>query len=962
MTERGRGRGERSTLGVRLTRLASAAWMLCAVSTSARAQVPLLYSLDADQNPRGIAWRRIETPHFAVIYPDSLGAEAQRVARLLEATYAPLRKTLPSRRDRIPVVLNDRSMTSNAFVSWAPRHSRWYSLPPTTVDQMGPVDWYTLLASHEGRHIVQQDAVRTGLVGFFDRLFGDNTTAFLGGALYVPSWYWEGDAVATETALTDAGRGRQPSFTQRIRALRAAGKPYEYWPAWEGSYRTYYPDWYELGFVLTTHVKAKYGADAWPKALKRATRNPLAPLALSQALKHVTGRTLVQLQREAIATLDTLWTAQRAALSLTSVHQLSPADPSFHNWLQPQYAGDGSIIATYSDLSTVKRLERIRDGKRDVLVRNMALPGELQFHVRGDRVVWSEYEVSPRWGEESFLVVKRLDLTTKRITQLTHRSRYYSPALSPNAERIVAVHFSLAREATLVILDAASGRELQRLPSVGGAFLVTPTWSNDGKSIFVVVVDSTRGNALLRVRLDGTPADTIVPFTHEAISRPTPVGGEVIFGSPRSGIDNIYAVDTATRRVRQLTSRPFGAMWASPSPDGSRIVFSDYSVRGYDIAEAALGIGAESAVLDKPSIERFFEPVVAQESRIDSVPSTRQWSSIPYRGASTLFDFHSLTIAPTSDAANAGLALESRNVLNTFGLSVGATFNVNERTGAAEIGASYAGLPVIFDVAGRLGSRASSYADTAGIERGFSWREQSLTTSLRLPLTRLRGLTRQSLVATASVGLTHISDQPVAFRNENNNGNFTPATYSLSAFHLRPAAYRDLYPTGVVATALYRHTPFGSDYRSHQASIRGAMYFPGFFANHALVVDAARELQDPTNYRFSSQYLFPRGYSSRFHERFTRVGVSYYLPLSYPDLALGPWVYVRRLQGGVFGDAGRGSTRTGNAVADYRSAGAELTADISPFGLRETVRTGVRYSRTLINTNRNTIEWIISLF
>lgn len=953
-----------ATLVGRLARVVSAASTLLVISatSTATAQVPLLYSLDTDQNPRGMTWRRIETPHFVVIYPDSLGAEAQRAATLLEATYRPLRQTLPSRRDRVPVVLNNRSMTSNAFVSWAPRHSRWYALPPTTVDQMGPVDWYTLLASHEGRHIVQQDAVRTGIIGFFDRLFGDNTTAFLGGALYFPSWYWEGDAVGTETALTADGRGRQPSFTQRIRALRAAGKAYNYWPAWEGSYRTYYPDWYELGFVLTTYVKRTYGADAWPKVLKRAARNPLAPLALSQALKHVTGRTLVQLQRDAVAALDTLWTKQRDTLRFTSARQLTPANESFHNWLQPQFAGDGSIIATYSDLSTVKRLERLRDGKREVLVANMALQGELQFHVRGDRVVWSEYEVSPRWGGESFLVIKRLDLATKRITQLTHRSRYFSPALSPNGDRIVAVDFSLARQATLAILDAGSGRELQRLPNRSGAFLVTPAWSNDGRSLYVVAVDSSRGNALLRVPLDGSAADTIIPYTHHAISRPTPAGERIIFGSPRSGIDNIYAVDLESHHVQQLTSRPFGAMWGTPTPDGARIVFSDYSVRGYDLAESSLGAALDATSGAKPAIERFVDPVVAQESRIDTTSQPHAWKSTAYRGVSTLFDFHSLTLAPTSDAANAGLALESRNLLNTFGLSVGATFNVNEHTGAAEVGASYAGLPVILDVAGRLGSRASTYTDTAGAVHGFSWHEQSLNMSLRLPLTRLRGLTRQSLVATAGLGLTHISDQPVAFRNENNNGDFTPATYALSAFHLRPAAYRDLYPTGGVVSALYRHTPFGSDYRSHQTSVRGAVYLPGLAENHAFVIDAARELQDPTNYRFSAQYLFPRGYASRIHERFTRLGTSYYLPLAYPDLALGPWAYVRRIQGGIFGDAGRGSTRSGAAVIDYRSAGAELTADVSPFGLRDTIRTGVRYAHTFTNARRNTLQWIVSLF
>ncbi|MDP1858292.1 MAG: hypothetical protein Q8K82_06470, partial [Gemmatimonadaceae bacterium] len=181
--------------------LALALALVLAAARTAAAQVPLLYTLSGQQNPPGIHWRRIDSPHFTVIYPDSLAREAQRATTLLERAYEPLTKTLRAKPERIPVVLNSHSMVSNAYVAWGPRRSQWYAMPNTTVDAMGPMDWYSLLAVHEGRHIVQQRAVRTGLIGVLDRLFGDNTT-FLAGALYFPAWFWEGDAVGTETALT----------------------------------------------------------------------------------------------------------------------------------------------------------------------------------------------------------------------------------------------------------------------------------------------------------------------------------------------------------------------------------------------------------------------------------------------------------------------------------------------------------------------------------------------------------------------------------------------------------------------------------------------------------------------------------------------------------------------------------------------------------------------------------------
>lgn len=948
--------------------LLTAAALAGGSAASAGAQVPFYTALTSQQNPRGLHWERLDTPHFTIVFPDSMGREAQRAANLLERAYDPLTKTLASRPERIPVVLNNASMTSNAFVAWGPRRTKWYALPTTTIDDMGPVEWYSLLAVHEGRHIVQERAVRTGIVGFMSRLFGDNTTAFLGGQLYFPSWFWEGDAVGSETALSSAGRGRQPGFGERIRALAQAGAKYEYYPAWLGTYRTFYPDWYEHGYLLTTHVRRVYGDSAWRRVIKRAARNPIAPMALGMALKKETGRSLVQLHRDAIAAFDSTWRGQRDSLVITpaTVHALSQAD--YRDFSLPQYAGDGSLIALYGDLDTPKRLVRVRDGKVEVLHRTIGLFGDLQFHVRGNTVVWSEYEVSPRWGEESFLVLKTLDLETKAVRQLSRRSRYYAPSLSPDGTRLVAVDFSRSRRATLAILDAATGRELQRLPNEAGHFLVTPTWSEDGASLYVVAVDASRGNALVRVPLDangaGAPADTLIPFTHEAISRPVAQGGRVYFGSPRSGLDNIFALDLATRTMSQVTSRPLGASWPAVAPDGKRLAFSDYSIHGHDVAEMPLDPSRFVPVeWGAPHASPFVETLVRQEQGatiLDYTPPVT-WPTRPFTGWARAFDFHSRSLISMSDGTNTALLVESRNLLNTFGVTLGPSFNLNERTLSFEGGASYGALPVLVDMAGRVGSRASTYLDSADVVQPYTWRERSVAASLRLPLTRLNGQVRQSMVATATLGRTSISDQPIVFRNSNNNGDFTSATYTLSASQVRSAAYRDLFPVGAAAFLAYRHTPSPSEYTSHQATASGSLYLPGAWRHHALVLDVAREVQLPTNYRFSSLVRFPRGYASRFHESLTRAGATYHLPLLYPDLALGNWLYFRRVQGNVFGDVGRGSDRSGGHVVNYRSVGSELTVEVSPFGMRTNAWVGVRVSQRLTGDRRSLTEAVLVL-
>jgi hypothetical protein len=342
-------------------------------------------------------------------------------------------------------------------------------------------------------------------------------------------------------------------------------------------------------------------------------------------------------------------------------------------------------------------------------------------------------------------------------------------------------------------------------------------------------------------------------------------------------------------------------------------------------------------------------PLVEQEPRATSVtsdgpPADSTWRTGRYRGPSTLLDFHSVSLTPANDETTSGIGIHSRNLLNTFGASVGYLFNTNEKTHSAEAGVSYAGLLPVFDAAVRIGSRASSYIDSTGAEVPFSWSERSATFGARVPLVRLRGLTVQRLSLGATIGTTRISGQPVDFFLINNNGDFRSLTYSASASHFLGAAARDLTPLGVSALGVYRHTPLPGDYEGHQASLSASAYLPGVLRHHRFVLDGVIEEQRPTNYRFSAIRSFPRGYDSRFHERFVKGGVSYQMPLWYPDLAIGPLAYVRRVQGGGFADWGRGTTRTDSLRRYYRSVGGEATADVAPFSTRWTMRVGARYS------------------
>jgi len=100
-------------------------------------------------------------------------------------------------------------------------------MPSQNYNFVGNNDWLTMLASHEYRHVVQFQRSLTGFNRFLYGVFGQQALAGL-AFVAAPQWFWEGDAVATETAFTHSGRGRIPNFDLVFRMNLLEGRTFNY--------------------------------------------------------------------------------------------------------------------------------------------------------------------------------------------------------------------------------------------------------------------------------------------------------------------------------------------------------------------------------------------------------------------------------------------------------------------------------------------------------------------------------------------------------------------------------------------------------------------------------------------------------------------------------------------------------------------------------------------------------------
>ncbi|MDO9547486.1 MAG: hypothetical protein Q7J65_00785, partial [Candidatus Marinimicrobia bacterium] len=564
--------------------------------------------LNAEQHPPGIQWKKIRTDYFDIIVPEELLAEGQRVANTLEYLRPSLEKTMYSRLHKWPVVLNSRSATANGWVGYLPRMSEWYPVVPQ--DEFGgTLDWYHLLAVHEGRHMAQFDAFDRGFNRLAGICFGDlglGAFTFFG----TPLWFIEGDAVAIETALSNSGRGRQPIFDMGIRTLLLSGQRYSYYKAYLRSYKDYYPNYYALGYQLVTHNRREFGADTWSAVMRRSSKYSYWPWSFSRSMKKITGRNVRNTYDDTMNELQTLWAEQIDGLTETPVDIVNQKEKQvWTNYKFPHRIIDGSIVALKTGLADPYTLVRLTpEGKEKRIIQIDYTDG---ISVNAGKITWSVQNIDPRWWAQSFSDVIVYDIQSDTRKQITQKGKYFAPAMSPDGKQIVAVKQDLDRHCSLVILDVKNGREIQTFPNPENYSIKTPVWSEDGRKIgFTRQRNGLRALTVLE-HASGSQTD-IIPPGSEDITFPVFYGDYLLYDSPWSGIDNIYAVHMQTGQRYQLTSRKFGSFY--PSPAGESLLFCDYQLKGMNIVLAALGTSLWKPVEKaEQRLVNYFEPLVEQE-------------------------------------------------------------------------------------------------------------------------------------------------------------------------------------------------------------------------------------------------------------------------------------------------------------------------------------------------------------
>ncbi len=176
----------------------------------------------------------------------------------------------------------------------------------------------------------------------------------------------------------------------------------------------------------------------------------------------------------------------------------------------------------------------------------------------------------------------------------------------------------------------------------------------------------------------------------------------------------------------------------------------------------------------------------------------------------------------------------------------------------------------------------------------------------------------------------------------------TAAEPYLSVYAITRKAHRDIRPKyGVQAYASYRNSPYSKLLGSKLLAKIWA-YLPGFAANHSLLLSAQAEMQNPKQYVGALSYTPTRGFDKSFAQKIKSVSLDYTFPLSYPDLAFGPIIYIKRLLTNIFTDYANihsyYQAEEGLIIkpVNQHSIGFDLTADFHVLRTTYPLRAGYR--------------------
>ncbi|MDZ4756761.1 MAG: hypothetical protein SGJ10_01310 [Bacteroidota bacterium] len=254
----------------------------------------------------------------------------------------------------------------------------------------------------------------------------------------------------------------------------------------------------------------------------------------------------------------------------------SPRD--YTDFSFPQFINNDEVLTIKTTYTHNPRLIMIDANADEHIIKDATGFWDNYFAYRNKKIYWSEKQIDKHGNE--FGNIYSFDYKRRKSTKLTTRLLYHFPNPSEEGYYIVAVRTGKNYD-YLCQLDAKSGIEETIIDSTYKYSY--PSYTFDGKDIYVVATDTNGRNAMLKINVKSFAKTTIADFTYHKISS-IHVGRKFLyFDASFNGLNNIYCFDLLQKKIVTVTNRLSGCYQASSNEGEDKLLFTEYTHVGKNL-------------------------------------------------------------------------------------------------------------------------------------------------------------------------------------------------------------------------------------------------------------------------------------------------------------------------------------------------------------------------------------------
>lgn len=381
-------------------------------------------------------YKEIKTPHFRIVFPKQVEAQALKAAEYYEEAHEALKYELAWEPEHlVNVLLLDNTDSANGLTSTISRFGMiLYLVPPESWFSIAYYDdWLRMLIFHEYTHYLNMDATR-GFYTVLRKIFGD---VILPNAFW-PSWMLEGLAVFIETKHSNRGRGRSPFYEMVLRTSVLRNKlndpDYITLDQINGTRRPRAP-YGEMAYLFGYQILNKIERDR-PGALTQLTERSSSrvPYFINGNLQNITGKDFYSYWKEWVDETYKLQNQNLAILKSQPVTTPKMIPGIEQNTLGNTISPNGEWLAYTRDPDdkwAALYLKHLPTGKVTEIEDKFSGVG-LTFSPDSTKIIYSSLRRTQSYN--FFSDLRYYDLTTKKSYWISKRLRAKDPSLSPDGK------------------------------------------------------------------------------------------------------------------------------------------------------------------------------------------------------------------------------------------------------------------------------------------------------------------------------------------------------------------------------------------------------------------------------------------------------------------------------------------------------------------------------------------------